>query len=768
MERQLEQAPAPAPKGAPGAQADRVSSLFASKVTRMDEIDPKAVVQTGPGLPSWTWHSYQLTWNGPVEQSQTINLWLLAPWARAILVALQLVLIAALLARAFESVPQLATALRRWTGTAAIALLAAGSVAFVDDARAADSGAPGSFPDKELLDELKARLTPLKPDCRPNCATLPRLRVENAGEELRLRLEVQAAESTGVPLPGGARQWTPSQALLDGKPATVLRDAADQLWLVVPAGIHQVILSGALPPRDTVQIALPLKPKRVEAQLSGWRLDGVDADGGAESALQLSRLAPARKANVAEGASEGNIAPFTRIERKFAFGLEWRVTTRVIRVNLQGQPVVVEYPLLPGESVITPEVKAEDGKARVVLAPQASEAVFESTLKIGSTLKLVAAQQTSWAETWKLDGGSQWHFELAGIPAVHRQSDGRHLPQWQPWPGEEVTIAVTKPDAVPGPWLTLDHVTLKATPGARVTEARLTLGLRASRGGEHTIELPEGAVLQSATINQRSEPLKLENGKLTFPVAPGAQQVDFLLRLARGMELRYSTPEIKLNLPGVNQRIHFELPRERWLLWFQGPRLGPAILLWGIVIVLALLGYALGRVSGSPLRSWQWILLLSGLTQSSVLGGVVIVGWLFALAARERFGAQLAALRSFNTMQFGLALLTFAALVFLIVAVKSTLLGDPHMHVIGNGSSELDLHWYQDRGDFPSVTLISLPLLAWRGVTLAWALWLAWSLIAWLRWGWQAFNIGGLWHKTEKRQSPVAPLTEGAAGETKT
>src|SRR5258706_15571120 len=100
----------------------------------MDEIDPKAVVETGPGLPSWTWHSYQLTWNGPVEKTQTLNLWLLPPWAKAILVVVQLSLIAALLVRVFESVPQLTTTWRRWSGTAAMALLAAGFAVVVDDA----------------------------------------------------------------------------------------------------------------------------------------------------------------------------------------------------------------------------------------------------------------------------------------------------------------------------------------------------------------------------------------------------------------------------------------------------------------------------------------------------------------------------------------------------------------------------------------------------------------------------------------------------------
>jgi hypothetical protein len=64
--------------------------------------------------------------------------------------------------------------------------------------------------------------------------------------------------------------------------------------------------------------------------------------------------------------------------------------------------------------------------------------------------------------------------------------------------------------------------------------------------------------------------------------------------------------------------------------------------------------------------------------------------------------------------------------------------------------------------------LISLPLLAWRGVTLAWALWLAWSVIAWLRWGWQAFNAGGLWRKKEKPPGPGALPEDAVVGETRT
>ena len=761
-----------------------MSGTPASKIS-VDEIDPKAVVQTGPGLPRWQWRSHQLSWSGPVEKSQTMTLWLLAPWAKALLVLLHLLLAAALLARAFDLVPPARPGLlRRWSG-AASAVVIFGVLAPADEVRAATPKAQADattnaaktlggnqFPPDAMLQELRDRLTEPVPPCRPNCATITRLRIEGGGNELRLRLEVHAAEAGAVPLPGGPKQWLPTQALLNATPAAVLRGENEMLLIAVPAGVHQVTLIGKLPPRDAVQLALPVKPRYVEAALAGWRLDGVDANGVAEDTLQLTRIATAATSprggggnsagNSAANNSDGNITPFTRIERTFSLGLEWRVTTRVVRVNAPGQPLVVEYPLLAGESVISAEVKAEGGKARISLAPQANEAVFDSTLKIVPSLKLTAAAQSNWIETWALDAGTQWHVTLEGIPMTHRQSEGRHLPRWQPWPGESVSIAVVKPAAVTGAWLTLDQAALDVRPGSRVTEMDLRLSLRASRGGEHVLDFPADMILQRAVINNKTEPLKLDGGKLKLAITPGAQEVWLTLRAPEGLGLSYRTPAIGLNLPGLNQHVQLNVPAERWVLGFSGPRLGPAILLWGVVLVLVITGFGLGRVPATPLKSWQWILLLLGLTQTDVFAGAVIVFWLFALAARERVGPKIERRGWFNAMQTALMLLTLLALALLLDAVKTTLLGAPEMQITGNGSHASILRWYQDRGDFPSVTLVSLPLWVWRGIMLAWALWLAWSLIGWLRWGWGALSAGGWWIKAVPK--PVAPPPAEAPG----
>ena len=71
------------------------------------------------------------------------------------------------------------------------------------------------------------------------------------------------------------------------------------------------------------------------------------------------------------------------------------------------------------------------------------------------------------------------------------------------------------------------------------------------------------------------------------------------------------------------------------------------------------------------------------------------------------------------------------------------------MQVTGNGSHSGELRWFQDRSaaNLPQPWVLSVPLLAYRVLMLLWALWLAFSLISWLRMGWENFGVGGLWRE---------------------
>lgn len=191
--------------------------------------------------------------------------------------------------------------------------------------------------------------------------------------------------------------------------------------------------------------------------------------------------------------------------------------------------------------------------------------------------------------------------------------------------------------------------------------------------------------------------------------------------------------------------------------------MAPAILFWSALGATALVAFGLGFLPFTPLRRWQWLLLGLGLTQVSAGVALLAVAWLIALGLRRGYKASANSdWFGFNAMQIGLAILTLIGLSCLFEAIRTGLLGSPAMHIMGNGSSAYRLIWSFDRvGEtLPQAQVFSVSLWWYRGVMLAWSLWMAFSLLGWLRWGWDSFGEGGAWRKPELRKAkrPDAPL----------
>jgi hypothetical protein len=173
--------------------------------------------------------------------------------------------------------------------------------------------------------------------------------------------------------------------------------------------------------------------------------------------------------------------------------------------------------------------------------------------------------------------------------------------------------------------------------------------------------------------------------------------------------------------------------------------------------VAVLLAIGLGRFQLTPLKTRDWVLLVLGLTQVPVPVAILVAGWLMALGIRRKFPPPDNWV-VFNGLQLGVAGWTALALGGLYLAVQNGLLGIPEMQVAGNFSSLFELNWYQDRigAHLPEPWVLSLPLWGYRLLMLAWSLWLAFSLLKWLRWGWDCWNAGGWWRKRARR-NPAAP-----------
>jgi len=718
----------------------RVGSVAASYAP-VPASDPSLQLQTGPGLPQWQWHSVRLEWNGPVAPDQQLRLMLLPPWVGLLLSLLRVALIGLLLWRVLD-LEEPEGGWRRWLRpghrVAALSLLAC-ALAPVASARA-------EYPSGALLDQLQKRLLEA-PECGESCASIARMHLEANPDTLSLRLLVDVQEQTAIPLPGQSGEWEAAEISLDGRRAVpVRREGRRGLWLVIPGGRHQVLLGAPLAHRNRVLIPLPLKPHQVSWESKGWELQGVDGQGLAEDQLQLLRIEPHAEVQV-RNLEPSQFPPFVRVERTLQIGLNWQVVTRVTRLSSFQQPLSLDLPLLPGESPIDDLPSGRDGMVRVVLPPGVGSRSFVSILAEQPALDLEATTDQNRVEVWRLDLTPLWHAEFDGIPSIYPENPRReYLPEWRPWPGETLTVSLSRPQGVDGQTLTIDGARLQLSPGARATDATLSLEIRSSQGGQHLLTLPEGAELLATSLDGREQPVRQEGEKVYLPVHPGRQQIELNLRLSGGMGSAWRTPTLDLGARAVNDRIDVRIPGDRWVLLAGGPDMGPAVLFWGVVLIVIAAGLVLGRVTLTPLRSWEWILLGLGLSQGHVVMALLVAGWLLALGWRRRLDAETRA-ELFNLTQVGLVLLSVLALGALCWAVQFGLLGYPDMQISGNGSSSQLLRWYQDiaPGRFPVAWIVSLPMLVYRLFMLAWSLWLAFALLKWVIWGWQSFSMSGLW-----------------------
>lgn len=722
-----------------------------AQITNVYAPDPRAQVSTGPGLPSWTWREVSLSWRGPVDAAQRIRFVLVPPWLHVILSIARAALTGALvlLVLGFPVGSWIRGRMRPGAATALIAIAVALATTIPSLASAQE-------PSKETLEELKRRLLE-RPSCAPSCASIGRMRVEVSATTFRARLEISAAADTAVPLPGGAQQWSASSVTVNGSPARgLLRSADGILWVPLPEGAHQVTVEGPLPDRETVQVPLPMKPRHVQASVSGWLLDGLHEDGQTDDTLQLSRTRGAGGASVE--LQQGLLPPFLRIDRTLRFDLSWQVTTRVSRLTPAGSSIIAEVPLIPGESVTSADVRVQDGRVSMSMGPTAAQVQWTSELANASQIALVASSSSAWVESWIVDASPIWHVEPSGIPPVQRNdAHSARLREWRPWPGESVTLAISRPEGADGQTLTIDGAALAVTPGLRATDATLSLTVRSSRGGQHAITLPEGAELQSVTIDGATQPVRQEDRRVTLPVAPGRHAVTLAWRQTGGIRLLYRTPRVELGAPAVNAEVRVHMPGDRWTLFLSGPRLGPAVLFWSLLAVYLAISIALGRITWTPLRWWSWFLLGLGLTQVPIPVAAIVAAWLLALGWRGKRPAENAAV--FDVVQLALPLFTFVAVLCLFASIAEGLLGMPEMQIEGNGSWATSLAWFQDRvaAEVPQARILSVPLMVYRLAMLAWALWLAWSLLKWLRWGWTQYTTGGLWKSPPPRPPAATP-----------
>ena len=731
---------------------DRIRSMSSSDKSylsknksayKLVEHDPNALIQTGPGVPEWRWHSYSMRWNGPVEKGQRMHIVLFPPVVNLVLALIRVMFLVLLILKMASFIkwkkPGKTFSFAAWL---MVGILLSSHVV---RARTVD----GAFPPKYIIEELKNRLLE-RPDCFPHCADSPYVNIRLHPESITMTIGIDAEIDTAVPLPGPLKTWAPANVIMDGKPARGIMQYGDgYLWAFVPKGIHVFELEGPIPSVDSVYLHFKLSPHAVTYKGYGWKVEGIGKDGTVKGGIKILRTGKSLK-----GHNEGikqtpfiALPPFLHVRRVISLSLDWHVTTTVRRVTPLGTPVVVSIPLIHGESVTTAGLDVERGHVNINMGPMTREVRWKSTLRPVSTITLKAPTNVPWTETWIMDISPIWHCTFRGIPVIHRQDGiGRFRPEWKPWPGESVVLSVSKPEAIQGQYLTVDHVDLTMSYGQRLDRLDMSMKLRSSKGGEHRIILPTGARIQEVKINGRLLPVSEHKTSFMVPLRPGKSTVNVKwLHRSDSVVLKHG-PAVHTGSNAVNVNISFKMPENRWILWTHGPVMGPVVLFWSLLVVVVLAAFVLGRISMTPLKTWQWVLLGLGLTQVNPIVALIVAGWLVVLGLRAK-GIYPGSPFLFDLGQVALVLWTAVAFAGLYAAVQHGLLGIPDMQIAGNGSSGFILHWTQDRIEdiVPQPWVISVPLSVFRFLMLLWSLWLAHSLVSWMRWAWQSFSKDCIW-----------------------
>jgi hypothetical protein len=734
----------------------RADSAVKSPNPQKIQIDPQEMIQTGPGLPDWSWTRIALRWNGPVNPDQNISFLLISPTLATALAFIRVILLALLiigfLRKCTISIKQRQTKNRvKPAANAAILALLLLTASFFPQTSQAE------IPSPEMLQKLQDRLL-APPKCGTDCVSINNSRITIDNDQLTVQLQVDALIRTGVPLPGKNRFF--DSISLDKKETTILKINTKGFTTIrVQQGSHTITLKKDLTGDSKVSLFFPLTPATAQASLQGWEINGMRDDGRLSRQISLTRLKTESEAEINEKKQSTTIEipAFVQVERTLHVNLKWTVTTRIIRRSPKSV-VALDIPLLPGEHVTSDAFHITNKHVRINMMPGQQSIVYHSTMEAVESLLFTAAKTSSWNEVWFLDVSPIWHVKTSGIPEINQTNPaGKRFPEFHPYPGESLQLSVSKPKGVDGPTMTINRSTLQVKPGQRATETTLTFLLTASRGMQHSITLPPGIDLQKTLLNHKEIPLQLENNQLTLPLSPGEQHVEIGWRSTADISYKTVTESIDLGINSVNHSIEMQVPSSRWILLTGGPRVGPAVLFWGELLVIILVAFFLGRITLTPLSTLQWLLLSLGLSQIPAAMAAIVVVWLLLLGLRKKRGAEIKQVVSFNLVQVLLVILTLLGLGTLFFAIQQGLLGHPDMQIGGNGSSGHHLFWYQDRigTELPTARVLTVPLLVYRIGMLLWALWLAMALLRWLRWGWDCFSSGGTWRMPPPRKKIV-------------
>ncbi|MBN4055438.1 hypothetical protein JYU12_01700 [bacterium AH-315-K03] len=734
--------------------------ITASKRTtpqNMYQLSDSDRVQTGPGLPTWKWNAVTLRSSGPVAQEQTLSFIYSAPWLTSlwrIMAVFLLGIYTALVIKRLFSLINMKTlkpnALPAGTNIALVCLLLLSGIIQSPTTIADD------YPPKYLLQELENKLTQA-PTCLPHCASLNNGQLNIVGSTLTISFDVYADTNIALPLPQGHSHWQIVNVVANDKKVPLSKNA-NQVLIQLKQGHHRVKLTATLS-EDQAAISFPVPIHNFRVSAEHWQVDGL-VDGRIRNNTLNLRAIDKNQGQKIDTLKPDPVPAFVSVTRSFSFEKQWRVTTTLTRIAPKQGAISVSIPLLPHEKLLSDIGEIKDAMINLQLGHQQQRLLWHSSMDPTSHLNLEAARGKHYIEQWQFTPSSLWRLHYQGIPPIKRDTETNNLkPSFKPWPGEKLNVTISRPEGIPGATHTVEKASLEFVAGKQIQKSKLSLNIRASLGEDYSITLPIEAEVLKVSNNGRQLNLPADN-QVKIALQPGSQEIIIEFQEFKKIGLLNKSAAITLPDRATNISVSYRLPHDRWPLSLKGPSIGPAMLYWGVLCVIILGAITLPYLASAlklnmPITLTGWLLLGIGLSTVNGYGVLITAGFFFLLAYRKQhINPDTLSNTAFNLLQLFIICWAILAAISIVSAIPLGLLSNPKMQVLGNGSSSHLYRYYQDMvdtGQFPTVSVISVPLFVYRIVMLLWSLWLASKIIQWSTWGWQCYSNKTAWkHKIKQ------------------
>jgi hypothetical protein len=705
----------------------------------LERYQSDALIQAGSGVPDWQWDRHNISWSSPVAAGQTFDVIVLST------VVYQIVKILSIIAIGFwlsvvskDALLSIMSRIKQQHVSACLAL-------FLFSPLYSTTADANNLPTQALLDELKARLTEA-PLCAPQCASINSLSVESEENTLKLTLLVHATSESAIALPR-SEFWRAEQLWLNDKPLHVMAKEGQWIYIPIQPGVSSVTLQGRVAPVEAFQLHFRDQPQMINVQpTEAWEVVGTSNNRLTGNTLEF--LATVKQQSEEQTSTRYNSQPFVHVKREISIDQYWRVETVVRRIAPAIGSVSMKLPLLNGERVLSPDIQVENNHVVVTIPAGQSSVNWLSSLDRTGSIELKADSNERYVEQWQLMASPSWHTELLGPPIILEQQDGQayFVYNFYPYAGESLSIKAFRPTAIKGNVLAIDSVIQAIEHGTRTSKMSLSFTYRSTRGGEHVIELPEDYQLKEVRHDDKLINLQPESGSLAIPILPGEHDVNIVMRATVEEAIVFSAPTVNLNAPSSNITTIVNMSNQRWILWTDGPLLGPAILYWVEFLAFILIAVLLSKVNFSPLSTVAWIILGVGLSLNN-WGVLMLTALWFASLTASKYRPESLNQSAYNLTQIALYFLSVVTVIGLITVIPTSLLSSPSMGIEGYQSYGNHLAWFADISDgvLPQVSVYSVSTWFYKAIMLVWVIWLCISFVSWMKWAWRALGVQGYW-----------------------